>query len=287
MKTSIYILTLLPLSLAVCGCKSDSKDTKITRPDLPKEVRNVAEAIENESPSQFASAVTYPIERPYPLPDVKDSAEMVNYYTQMIDEPIKKAVKEKPDSLWQQEGWRGWTLENGAYFWIDEGKIYDITYMSKKETQMRDSLQSLEISSLEPSLRKDWTPVACIMDTVSGAIFRIDSKMDIDPPVYRLAGYSSESDLSGTPSIILYGTLDLEGSMGNRYYRFSDDNGTTAEYTPDVSEDDEEPRIEIDRKGHSKRYYAKPSYWLDHVKRPHHGKPTHPNVDSMNIINIK
>lgn len=282
MKTSIYILAIIPVSLALSGCNSNGEKVKITRPDLPKEVRGVAEAIENDSPSQFASAVTYPIERPYPLPDVKDSAEMVTYFNKIVDEPLKKAVKENPDTAWQQEGWRGWTLQNGSYFWIDEGKIYDITYISKRESQMLDSLQNLEIASLDPSMRKDWLPVACIVDSISGSIFRIDSRIDVDPPVYRLAGYSSDSDLSGTPSLILYGTLDLEGSMGNRYYRFADDDGTTAEYTPDVSEDDEKPQIEIDRKGTSKRYNAKPAYWLDHVKK-HRGLHPRHGIDSSNV----
>ncbi|MDE5887638.1 MAG: hypothetical protein K2H46_08640 [Muribaculaceae bacterium] len=274
MKTNPYIFSLLPLSLTLFACGSDKGKEQISRPDLPEEVRPVAEAIENESPERFASSVTYPIERPYPLPDVKDSAEMVKYYDKMIDAPLKQAVKEQPDSAWQQEGWRGWTLENGAYFWIDAGKIYEITYISKKETQMLDSLQNLEISSLEPSMRKDWIPVACVTDSVSGAIFRIDSRHDSDPPVYRLAGYSAEDDLSGEPTIMLYGTLDLEGSMGNRYYRFSDDQGTTAEYAPDISEEEDTPQIEIDRKGKAKRYKAKPAYWLDHIKKNRPPKPT-------------
>ncbi|MDE6577759.1 MAG: hypothetical protein K2J82_03680 [Muribaculaceae bacterium] len=268
MKTYSYIFPLLTvLIFPLTGCNGNSGKSKISRPDLPKEVRPVAEAIVNESPEEFASAVSYPIERPYPLKNVEDSASMVAYYPNLIDEPLKKAVTETPDSAWQQEGWRGWTLDNGSYFWIDEGKIYSMTYVSKKETQMLDSLQHLEISSLEPSLQPNWIPVACVVDSVSGAIFRIDTKADSEPAVYRLAGYSDGSDLSGAPTVVLYGSLELEGSMGNRFYHFSDENGTTALYTPDISDDEAVPEIEIDKKGKSKRYGARPAYWLDHVKK--------------------
>lgn len=234
--------------------------------NLPDEVRPVAIAIIDDSPSEFASVVSYPVERPYPLKNVEDSAEMVKYYPTLVDEPIKKAVAEAPDSAWQQMGWRGWTLGDGSYFWIDSGKIYEVSYVSQREHAMLDSLQNLEISTLEPSLQAGWIPVACIKDTESGELFRIDTQDATNPPIYRLAGYKSEEDLSGQPSIILYGSLDLEGSMGNRFFRFSDEEGTTAEYSPDIVSDEDQPEIEIDRKGTSHRYKAKPDYWLDHVK---------------------
>ncbi|MDE5874672.1 MAG: hypothetical protein K2H15_03415, partial [Muribaculaceae bacterium] len=78
-----------------------------------------------------------------------------------------------------------------------------------------------------------------------------------------------DTDLSGNPTIILYGSLELEGSMGNRFYYFSDESGTTALYSPDITDDALSPEIEIDRNGKAKKYGAKPSYWLDHVKKPH------------------
>lgn len=267
MNTKFNILFLFPLSLSLLSCNSNKGKEEVSRPDLPPDVRTVAEAIENESPEKFAAAVSYPIERPYPLHNVNDSAEMVTYYKEMVDAPLKQAVKEQPDSAWKQEGWRGWTLDNGAYFWIDAGKIYEVTYLSVKENHMLDSLKHEEIASLNPSLQKDWIPVACVTDSISGAIFRIDSQDGTEPPVYRLAGYTADADLSGEPSLILYGSLELEGSMGNRYYRFSDERGTTAEYAPDITDEEEKPIIEIDSNGKAKKYMAKPSYWLDHIKK--------------------
>lgn len=260
------LLTAMLVLTSCSGKKKRSLD------HVPEDVRPVAEAIINDSPEEFAHVVSYPVTRPYPLRDVKDSAQMVSYYPTLVDGNMKKSVEEAPDSAWQQAGWRGWTLGNGSFFWIDAGKIYDITYVSDREHMMLDSLQKEEISTLEPSLQAGWMPVMCVNDSISGIIFRIDSQDDTNPPIYRLAGYGPDSDLSGEPEIVLYGSLELEGSMGNRFYTFSDDEGTTAIYAPDLSEDDGNPQIEIDKEGMSRKFGVRPDYWLDHMKRPRKNK---------------
>lgn len=267
MKTKQVILPLIAgfgISILTPACTHDKKRDLSS---LPEEVRPVAEAIIEDSPQKFAAAVSYPVERPYPLRNIKDSAEMVRYYPKIVDKKLKKAVSEAPDSVWQQAGWRGWTLGNGSYFYIDSGKIYEMGYLSDDENVMLDSLRDEEISTLEPSMRAGWTPVMCIIDTVSAAIFRIDAQDETNPPVYRLSGYADTTDLSATPNLVLYGHLALEGSMGNRFYEFTDSLGeTTAYYSPDVISDEDEPAIEVDRNGKARRYPAKPDYWLDHVK---------------------
>ena len=287
MKLKSYIFpavtTALVSGVFLPACSNSNKNRC---ENLPEDVRPVAIAIIDDSPSEFASVVAYPIERPYPLKNVEDSAEMVSYYPTLVDDTIKKAVIEAPDTAWQQMDLRGWTLGDGSYFWIDSGKIYEVSYISKREHEMLDSLQNLEISTLNPSLRAGWIPVACIRDTESGELFRIDTQDATNPPIYRLAGYKPDEDMSGEPSLILYGYLDLEGSMGNRFFRFSDDDGTTAEYSPDIVSDEDQPEIEIDHKGTSHRYKAKPDYWLDHFKSKNLSihkseKPTHISADSV------
>lgn len=269
MKPISYILpaaAILFLSGVAFSSCSGNNNRKENCEDLPEEVRPVAKAILKDSPTEFASVVSYPIERPYPLKNVKDSAEMVTYYPTLVDDTIKQVVREAPDTAWHSEGWRGWTIGDGSYFWIDSGKIYEITYLSNKEKNTLDSLQNLEIETLDPSLRAGWVPVGCVQDTISGDIFRIDTQDGTNPPIYRLAGYPNGSDLSGQPAFILFGSLELEGSMGNRFYHFTDENGTTVEYSPDAVSDEESPIMEMDHKGKAKHYKPKPDYWLDHIK---------------------
>ena len=276
---------------ASCNREKERKDTS----SLPEEVRPIADAIIDDSPTKFAAVVSYPMERPYPLKNVKDSAEMVKYYPKIVDKTLKKAVEEAPDSVWQNQGWRGWTLSNGSYFWIDDGKIYAMSYVSKEENTMLDSLRNEEISTLEPSMQAGWSPVLCVIDTVSNAIFRIDSQEDTNPPIYRLAGYADTTDLSASPNIILYGHLDLEGTMGNRFYEFTDSIGdVTAHYAPDAVSDEEEPVIEVDTKGNMKKYPAKPDYWLDHVRIRkgnrnfvRHGRDNASSVENSQVRTLK
>lgn len=265
MKSNIHsqYIPAAAILLLIASCSGNKKKEL---PGVPDDVRPVAEAIVNDSPESFASVVSYPIERPYPLKNVEDSSEMVKYYSTLVDNKLKKTVEEAPDSAWQQDGWRGWTLGNEGLFFIDSGKVYEMNYISKRETQMLDSLQNEEIATLEPNMRQGWIPVTCVVDTVSGAVFRIDSQETTNPPIYRLAGYAAGTDLGGDPTLVLYGTLELEGSMANRFYHFTDDDGTTAEYSPDVCDDESSPEIYIDKKGVYKRYSAKPDYWLERVK---------------------
>ncbi len=268
MNKKIFLLPLLAgMTIGFFTLSCSHEKIKRDTSSLPEDVRPVADAILEDSPEKFASIVSYPIERPYPLRNINDSAEMVKYYPTIVDKTLKKAVEEAPDSVWQQQGWRGWTLANGTYFWIDEGKIYAMSYVSQEENTMLDSLRNEEISTLEPSMQPGWSPVLCVIDTVSNAIFRIDSQEDTNPPIYRLAGYADTTDLSAAPNLVLYGHLDLDGTMGNRFYEFTDSIGDiTAYYAPDVTSDEEEPAIEVDRKGKMKKYHAKPGYWLDQIK---------------------
>lgn len=272
MKSRLYLLHAIisaaVVLVAAAGCRNERKDNDRDTSSLPEEVRPVAIAIMADSPTAFAAAVNYPLQRPYPLRDVLDSAEMTDYYNVLVDDSLKKVVKEAPDSLWGQCGWRGWTLGDGSWLWIDGGKVYAVNYVSGKENAILDSLRKEEISSLEPSMRGRWIPVLCVVDTIDGSIFRIDSDSVSEAQIYRLAGYNAGSDLTGAPSLVLYGSLDLEGSMGNRFYHFSDSVGNNAEYTPDLMEDSV-PEIEVYHKGNPRRYKVKPTYWLDHVGKRH------------------
>lgn len=271
---SHYISHMLPAIAAavvmvamVTACSGNTADKPH---NFPVEVKEVAESIMSDSAPAFASSVTYPLDRPYPLKNIADSAEMVKYYPVMVDDSLRNAVHEAPDSLWSPVGWRGWTLGDGRYFWIDGGRIYAMNYLSRRERFMLDSLRRAEIATLDPSMRTGWTPVGCVVDSVSGTLFRIDSRPDSvqGTELYRLALYNSDRPLDGAPSMVLYGRVDIEGSMGNRFYHFADSTGTVeADYSPDiVSDTDTVPVVEVGPRHRPHRYHARPAYWLDHVK---------------------
>lgn len=289
--SKLHILPVLSGSLlflsVIAGCSRPHSGADPS--ELPDDVKPAASAIIADSATKFAAAINYPLERPYPLPNIKDSAEMVKYYPILVDDSLKTKVKDSPDSLWTEIGWRGWTLDDGSYLWIDAGKVYQVNYISKRENQLLDSLRNEEISSLDPSLRSGWVPVLCITDSVSGKIFRIDSDESVSPPQYRLAGYASDSDLSGLPTMVLYGIMDVEGSMGNRNYHFEDSIGNKADFSPDiVSEEDTVPELYLVSHGKLKNYKVKPGYWLEHIRKSNHNISTQPeSADSTSVNDVE
>lgn len=271
MKSTLYSLPVLASFALAFGAlvSCSGKEKQQDHSNMPADVADVATAIMEDSASKFAKSVYYPLERPYPLHSIQDSAQMVKYFPTLVDDSLRNKVKNSPDSLWQQIGWRGWTLDDGSYMWIDDGKVYAVNYLSSREKVMLDSLRNEEISSLQPAMQKGWVPVLCAVDSTSGAIFRIDEEQQdtANLPIFRLAGYHLDSDLSGEPVLLLYGTLDVQGTMGNRFYQFADSVGTRAEYSPDIVDDEDSiPSIQLVRKGKSEKFRVKPGYWLDHCQ---------------------
>lgn len=263
----LLIVGSVILSTIIGGCSRPADNT----PSYPEEVKSVADALLADSAAAFASAVNYPLDRPYPLHSIDDSVQMVQYYPTMIDDSLRRAVSSAPDSLWSLAGWRGWTLDE--YFWIDSGKIYSMDYLSQGEKQLLDSLRSMEIATLIPAMRYGWQPVTCMVDSSAETVFRIDRFIDdpdsipADSSLYRLAVYLI-TRLDSVPDQLLYGHLDPEGSMGSRIYHFGDTNDISADFIPDLL-DDPAPVLVITHKGHSRAYNAQRSYWLDLIRPLH------------------
>ena len=271
LSISPIVATLVTVASFSAGCTRSAAD-KDNPHSYPEEVKSVAEAIVTDSASAFASAVSYPLERPYPLPAIPDSAAMVKYFPTMVDDSLRNAIGTAPDSLWGELGWRGWTLQSGEYFWIDAGKIYTMDYVSDREHLLLDSLRQAELASLVPSMREGWQPVTCVVDSSKSVVFRIDryvvnhrDTLPDDSLTYRLAVYSMENILDSAPTRLLYGHLTPEGSMGNRFYHFGDSAGVTAEYMPDLLPEDSVPSLEMNLNGTPRAFHTQKSYWLDLV----------------------
>lgn len=228
-----------------------------------KELDALAKAMADGNAQAFAEMCSYPIQRPYPLRDIDDSAAMIDYFPVMVDDSLQAAMKDVKTADWEDYGWRGWSLKDSNPVWYDEG-VQFIDYVSKAERGLRAMLAREEIETLAPGLRKGWTPVMTLVQTepeTKGTwIFRIDRKGN----VYRLAGYAPASSLRQMPEILLDGALIEEGSAMSRDYVFSGNKGEKVEYTPDSEADDcisvtIPPKAEV-------IYHVRPAYWRDYVK---------------------
>ncbi|MDE6681244.1 MAG: hypothetical protein K2J92_07855, partial [Muribaculaceae bacterium] len=105
----------------------------------PRIVTLVTSAVRNGDKARFASAVAYPLARPYPLKDITDSAAMVDYYPVLVDDSLKHVIERAALHRWSDNGFRGWTLDNGEYVWLDDS-IYSVNYTSVAEQALRSML---------------------------------------------------------------------------------------------------------------------------------------------------
>lgn len=194
---------------------------------LPVAVKKLVRAIADNDSDGFAHMVSYPLQRPYPLRDIENADQMKAYYKNMVDDSLRNAVTHAGPDRWSEYGWRGWSLDDGRYIWVDD-QVYDVQYLSHKEKKALDSLVNVEIQSIEPSIRKGWRPVMCLRNTVNGKIYRIDTNTHDhggDTSRYRLAVYNPDSDLEALPTQLIEGALEEEGTIGSIVYHFCDKDG--------------------------------------------------------------
>ena len=215
------------IPLAGCGNSSSSEsrvDAVENSDSLPTTVKLLVRAVADNDSAGFAELVTYPIQRPYPLHDIDSKDQMKSYYKEMIDDSLRNVIVKAGPERWKEYGWRGWSLDDGQYIWVDEG-VYDVQYLSQREIKMLDSLTNEEVRSIEPSIREGWFPVLCLRNDGNGKVYRVDSnsrerRHHKEGKHYRMAVYGPANDLRGLPAQLLDGELENEGSANTVIYRF-------------------------------------------------------------------
>lgn len=238
------------------GTKNDS-GMQQQRPD--KALAELMQSITSGDAPKFASFCIYPINRPYPIRSIGDSATMVDYFPILVDTSFKENIGKAKIDDWDYRGWRGWALGDSTILWFDEGLEF-IDYESQAETGLRKILAREEIMSLHPELRGEWTPMETMVEIDGNRVFRIDA----DKNEYRLLEYEKPEDMRGKPVMIMTGSMDTEGSAELITYTFTDSIGNTAEYSPDM-----EPPVKViitSPKGPRKEYKVRRSYWRDHLR---------------------
>lgn len=237
----IFIPLLVFLLLPLSGCGKHQKGTEeasevLKSDSIPREVKDVVKAISDNDSDGFAKLVSYPLARPYPLEDIKNEDEMKHYYSKMVDDSMRNVVTKSKVHDWEPVGWRGWTVDNGEYVWIDS-LVYDVNYVSPEEMKERKKLMDSEIATLPENLRKgDWTPETCLKVVDRKRIARIDSHKEesADTSVYRMAIFDSIAPQRLHPTAVMRGYKTFEGSAGTIYYIFTDGKGTQAVYEEDL-----------------------------------------------------
>lgn len=271
LNKQIFPLTILVLaaSLTCCshtaGKKPQNSVSDIERSDsVPASVKMLVRDIYDNNAEAFAAHVNYPLERPYPLHDIADSAAMTRYYSTLVDDSLRNVILTAGPGRWGEYGWRGWTLDDGQYVWLDS-LVYDIPYVSKDERELLSRMRQLDMTSLAPSLRGDWTPVIAY-SCGNDCVIRIDARRGADRSKagsLRMMMFNHDTPLDGMPVHNLSGQTDLEGSRLTTTYDFRDADGT--QYIFDVQPaDGDMPTLTVTAPdGSESSLQLTPVYWLD------------------------
>lgn len=258
----------LPLLICAFGCLGAC--SRNPRPDIselekcdsiPISIKKLVRAVADDDSVTFASLVSYPLLRPYPLRNIETPKQMISYYSVMVDDSLRQVLTSSRPGDWEEYGWRGWSLKRGDYVWVDDD-LYAVNYLSAREKVMLDSLIAVDMGSLNRELAEGWIPELCLQTYKDNAVMRIDTRKDswISPP-YRLLIYPAGSDLHGAPTYTLNGYRDSEGTAGTRVYTFGTPSGREVRFSPDIP-DGSMPVVEFPDTVVS----VSQTYWLDLIK---------------------
>lgn len=274
MKTNCNYLLLPSLCMAIvplAGCSnntsSPSASSVFSSDSIPQSVKELVKAVDKDDSVKFASLVSYPLSRPYPLHDIENEKQMKSYYSVMVDDSLKSVIRTSKADNWSDAAWRGWTLHDGQYVWLDEN-LYDVPYLSAKEKNQRAQLIREELASLHPELGTDWNPEFCLKSPVNGTIYRVDAKNVDGVDKYRMAIYDKGVSLRDKPSQIIFGVKDEEGSADTPSYIFAGANGEQLVFSPDDPgvDDGSGMQINITTPDSHRHISVEKTYWLDNLK---------------------
>jgi hypothetical protein len=182
-----------------------------------KKIANFIECIKNDRKNEVAEMFSYPFERQYPIPEIKNKQEFIKRYDEIFDTKLKSLIiKSKPSKDWSEVGWRGIMLYNGDLWMDTDGRLTAVNYQSKAESTMRNKIMESEKKTLHPSIANYKNPYY-ILETDKFRI-RID---EISPDNYRYCSWDVKKGISEKPDLIINnGAWIPDGSGGNSYFKF-------------------------------------------------------------------
>lgn len=280
MQFKMISLLMIAGGCMLCGCGKNNRHSAASPSDadsVPSAVKELVRTVSDNDSDAFASLVSYPLHRPYPLRDIDTPEEMKSYYKVMVDDSLRNIIAHADPARWSEYGWRGWSLDDGQYVWVDD-HLYEVSYLSALEKAQLDTLSRMEIETLDPAMRAGYKPEFCLSDTAFETIYRIDRRTlpGDSVAVFRLAIYDKNADLSGPPAKMFIGARVEEGSALTPEYLFNE--GSDEEIVIEsAAADAPNPRLyDGDHPGRDLRRV----YWRDMLRRrpPRHH---HGDVDSL------
>ncbi|MEJ6617419.1 MAG: hypothetical protein QNL61_10980 [Crocinitomicaceae bacterium] len=180
---------------------------------------NFIEALKVKDLKKLMPFIAFPIKREYPLPDIKNEAELIYRCNEHFDDSITNIISNSNiDKEWSRVSWRGFML-NSRSVWIQDAdyKLITVNVQSKAEKEKLKTIINYDKVSLNASIKEFDAPV--IVLKTEKFYIRIDELKD---ELYRYAVWSINSPLISKPDLVISnGTIEYMLSGGNHQYKFN------------------------------------------------------------------
>ena len=252
-------------------------------------IGTIMKSIADGDAKKLASLTLFPIQRRYPLRDIKDYADMVRRFNSVFDADFRQKMKSAKLSDWHSYGWRGYCYGENSELWVYDS-LTIINYYSPQEKKLYGELVKKEMGSLHESLQgKGWLPFCCFRDLTDGSIVRVDIRERKElkeenfhkdgvalayPQLqafkvrgdeeFRLSIYPKGTALKGKPQTVMSGYVDIGGSANMMDYVFK--NGNIEIEFGDSFYEEGKQFLMIKMEGKETQHEIESCYWLDQIK---------------------
>jgi len=216
--------------------------------DVIAGINNIIELFNNKDVDKISNIISYPLQREYPIPSIKNKEEFKLRFNEVFDQYLIDKIANSKIEQWSEVGWRGIMLDNGD-LWItsSDGIITTVNYQSDIEKKLIIDLIEKDKANLHVSLKIFESPTYRIKTKTS--LIRID---EVSENVYRFASWKKNEKESSKPDIIMSnGVVEYDGTGGNHYIIFED--GSTKykvyRFIMGAEEDTPDVTVEIEKDG--------------------------------------
>jgi hypothetical protein len=195
----------------------------------------------------ISNKISYPLNRQFPIPPVKDKKELKNRFSEVFDQILIDKIANSKISQWSKVGWRGIMLDNGDLWMANsDGVITTVNYQSDFEKNLITSMTAKEKNNIHASLKTFQSLIYKIKTNKN--LIRIDELADHK---YRYASWKVGQKETSKPDIVLNnGKWENLGSGGNHVITFLDGIYTYKVYRNIIGEDNSpDVTLEIEKNG--------------------------------------
>lgn len=214
-----------------------------------KVITDFINSVKKNDTQAIAKKITFPFEREYPIPAIKNKEEFLKRYSEVFDTKLIGLIsKTDANHDWYAAGYRGIMFMQGQ-IWLDyDGSLIAVNYQSAAESKIKEKLIIKDKKLVHPSISKFARPVHVLK--TDKYLIRID---DLDHANYRYAAWKASAKMTDKPDIIITnGVYVPDGSGGNHSYVFKVDKYTYECQIIILGENDSPPANLIVYKGNKK-----------------------------------